>query len=141
MALQKALTTIENSPYFICNESAKTILIVDDNEQMLTLLDLILTDAGYEVLQASCYSQAMEKLATKDVFALLTDLQLPSVSGWQLAESARNYNPYIKVVVLTGYDFLATPPKLGLVDLVIGKPVDVDVLLEKLNLFNCVLTE
>ncbi len=133
MSLQSLPKSQVESQYFVCDNLIKTILVVDDNLQILEMLDLVLTDAGYNVKQASSIDKAIKELITGNVFVLLTDLQMPIANGWDLAILARHYNPDIKIAILTGYDFLAKPPTAGLVDLVIGKPVDIELLVQQID--------
>lgn len=141
MSLQQLSIISVEKQFFFSNKLSKTILVVDDNPDILDLLDFLLTDAGYSVKQASSTTIAIQELMAGNLFALLTDLQMPMANGWELAELARRYNPNIKVAVLTGYGFLANPPISGLVDIVIDKPIDVDLLLEKIDAFDGIYSQ
>lgn len=141
MSFQQVSIGSLDKQFFFCNNLGKTILVVDDNPQVLDMLDFLLTDAGYIVKQASSATTAMEELMSGNFFALLTDLQMPSGNGWDLARLARRYNPDIKIAVLTGYGFLANPPSPGLVDLILDKPINIDLLLEKIDAFDSVYSQ
>jgi len=133
MSFQSLPFDQQENQLFICDDFGKKILVVDDNIATLEIIDLVLTDAGYAVKQASSVDKAIKELIKGNVFVLLTDLQLPTITGWELASLARFYNPNIKVIVLTGYDSLAKPPNIGLVDLVMSKPIKADLLVEQID--------
>ncbi|MFY9227570.1 MAG: response regulator [Blastocatellia bacterium] len=133
MSFQSLPFNQQENQLFISDGFGKKILVVDDNIATLEIIDLVLTDAGYAVKQASSVDKAIKELIKGNVFVLLTDLQLPTITGWELASLARFYNPNIKVIVLTGYDSLAKPPNIGLVDLVMSKPIKADLLVEQID--------
>ncbi len=140
---EKAVSIQESSTYMktgvsylpIYNEE-KAILIVDDNQPTLDLLDLLLTDAGYKVKQANNKAEAIAELKSEKFFAMLTDLSLPQTTGWVLAQEARQYQPEIKVVLMTGYSNMVNHPSNGLVDKVLAKPLCCDELLQLIECFS-----
>ncbi len=80
------------------------ILVVDDDQQVLRYLAEILQDAGYDTLTCSRYQDAKALLATTRPSLLLTDIRLGAFNGLQLAFFARDHQPGLPVVVLTGYE-------------------------------------
>jgi CheY-like chemotaxis protein len=78
------------------------ILVVDDDEYLLTTLQLFLSRWGYGVVTTNSGSEAMQILKT-DVFdLLLTDLEMPCVTGLDLLKSVQSTNPTILTVLMTG---------------------------------------
>lgn len=136
MSIQQLSDNRVESQLFASDDLGKLVLIVDDNQAMLEMLDLFLTDAGYAVKQALSADKALKELMKGNVFLLLTDLHLPTLNGWDLASLARVYNPQIKVIVLTGYGTFAKPPRLGLVDLILGKPITAKLLLQNIDMLS-----
>jgi CheY-like chemotaxis protein len=64
----------------------------------------ILEEAGYRVLQASSGPAALETLAqTEGVRLLFTDVVMPGMNGFTLAEAAARLYPALKVTFMTGY--------------------------------------
>jgi CheY-like chemotaxis protein len=86
----------------------KKILLVDDNQQMRTLLVKVLTGAGYQVLEASDGKTAAE-LAAQGPDLVIQDLILPDISGYDLVVKlkARSGRADLPVIALSG--FLAKP--------------------------------
>lgn len=77
------------------------VLIVDDDEDSAILNASILKTAGYVVRSMPTPSETLESL--RDVpTVLVTDFQMPEMSGLTLAEKALEQDPSIKVILLTG---------------------------------------
>jgi PAS domain S-box-containing protein len=81
-----------------------TILLVEDEQQMLFLTRQLLTEHGYRVLEATDGVAALE-VARKhgEIDLLLTDVVMPRLSGPGLADQIRHYHPCIAVVYMSGY--------------------------------------
>ncbi len=85
---------------------ASTILVVDDDADVLKLVSLILSSRGYEVVTASGAENALGK-ANKLGRApdlLLTDVVMPGLSGPMLADRLSETNPKLRVLFMSGYD-------------------------------------
>jgi two-component system cell cycle sensor histidine kinase/response regulator CckA len=80
-----------------------TVLVVDDEPAMLGLLRLVLGGEGFTVIQAHGAAQAMEVAARHagPIHLLLTDTNLPPLSGRQLAERLRAARPAVRVLYMT----------------------------------------
>ncbi len=85
--------------------SNRTVLLVEDEPHILTLLSDYLASEGYAVLAAADATQAFEILATEPQLDLLvTDFRLPGgVSGVMIAEPALKLRPDLKVIFISGY--------------------------------------
>jgi DNA-binding response OmpR family regulator len=80
------------------------ILVVEDNELLLTSVAAALQEQGYRVLTAPNATTALHLLEQQEVQLLFTDVGLPGgVSGRQLAEEARRRRPDLAVLFTTGY--------------------------------------
>jgi signal transduction histidine kinase/CheY-like chemotaxis protein len=80
------------------------VLLVEDDERVLSLTETMLKDLGYGVLPARNGSEALERLATHpDVALLFTDVVMPEMNGRELAEEALRRRPDLKVLFTSGY--------------------------------------
>lgn len=84
----------------------KRILVVDDDENIVTVMRQILTHLGHEVLVARNGLEGIELLKTHDNLDLvLTDIRMPVMDGNDFARYIRNSPEYqdIPIVAITGY--------------------------------------
>ncbi len=83
----------------------QTILIVDDEDLLLTVGQMILASYGYKVLTANSGAKAVEILSKNDppVQLLITDLVMPLMSGRELMEQARKLSPGLRIICTSGY--------------------------------------
>ena len=84
---------------------AIAVLIVEDEALILTLAEDSLKEAGYAVSLASRGSEALQMLDAKGAAyrALVTDIDLQDqIPGWELARHAREKDPTIAIVFITG---------------------------------------
>lgn len=86
----------------------KTILLVEDEEQVMRLLVKILEMKGFTVLQAPSGSQALEVSQTHEgpIDLLLADVELEDpMNGPQVARMLRRTRPGLRVLYTSGYPF------------------------------------
>ena len=109
-------------------EAAARILIVDDEQHMCDVCSRTLQRGGYEVVAVSDPHRAARLLKEDRPFDLmLTDIKMPTMSGLDLARIARERDPAMAIVIMTGFasmenlqqsvqrgvaDFLAKPFEL-----------------------------
>ena len=82
---------------------AHLVLVVDDDPDVLEVIAEMLHDLGCEVISAAGGSDALEKLSSNmRISILITDINMPSMDGHELAERARRIRPELKVLQLSG---------------------------------------
>ena len=83
----------------------KTVLLVEDNEELLKITSTMVESMGYEVITASTGDAAYEILQTRQqVDLLLTDVMLPGVlNGSTLTKAARQIRPDLRVIFISGF--------------------------------------
>ena len=81
----------------------KRILIVDDEKSVTTTLDLILSDAGFEVLTAESLAESKRILGYASVDLVITDLRLSDGSGIDLITHIKGEAPDTEVILMTAY--------------------------------------
>jgi two-component system cell cycle sensor histidine kinase/response regulator CckA len=82
-----------------------TILVVEDEQPMLSLLQKIMLQQGYRVFAASDGESALEifQRHKHDIDAVLLDIGLPRVSGWEIFLQMKREQPGVKAVIASGY--------------------------------------
>ena len=77
--------------------------MADDDEDIVFMLDLLLTRRGWLVTTASSGHQALEVLRTESFDALVLDLNMPPGSGLEVVEQRRREGDDSPIVLFTGY--------------------------------------
>jgi DNA-binding response OmpR family regulator len=86
--------------------SPKRILIVDDDENLRSILEALLEPKGYEIIQASDGEEGLQQVKTRHPDIIILDGMMPKKSGFQLAYELKNHPVYesIPVIMLTGIE-------------------------------------
>lgn len=105
----------------------ETLLLVDDNPMVLDILERTFRALGYLVLMAHDGGEAIEKFEAENrIDLVLTDIQMPKVSGVKLARYIRENCPAAKVVFQSGFvddSMIDEYQNMG-VACVVQKPID-----------------
>jgi len=80
-----------------------SVLIVDDEPASRELLEIILSDEGYETVAVANGEQALERLAGRSFELVVSDLQMPGLDGLELTQEIRKRHPDIEVLILTAF--------------------------------------
>jgi len=114
---------------------ARTILIVDDEESILQSLEGIFSDEGFEVINATSGSQALEKIEEVMPDLVLLDIWMPGMDGIEVLVKIKDDYPNLQVVMMSGHGNIETAvkaTKLGAYDF-IEKPLSLEKLLLSVN--------
>ena len=113
-----------------------TVLIVDDNPNMTALLSEM-----FELLEHSCREAtdgngALKLLEKEDFSLVITDLQMPKMSGVELLQEIKDRRPKLPVVVISGCNVRSSEGRVlkGLADEFLHKPfkiADIQSLVDK----------
>ena len=116
------------------------ILIVEDEARMRRLLELDLSEAGYQTFSAADAEKGLDLLRREPIDLVLTDLKLPGLGGLEFLQAAKRLNGALPVVVMTAYgsvetaveamkagasDYVLKPFSLAEMRLVVQKELDV----------------
>jgi len=86
-------------------ETPATVLVVEDDPHILRLVQIILEEAGFEVLAASSATQAIrvESQFLRSIHLLLSDIMMPEMCGPDLAKALKQRRPEMRVMLMSGY--------------------------------------
>ena len=84
----------------------KSILIVDDDSQIVRLVSEILAGQGFDIITSGSGEDALKKSKgfEGEIALLLTDFEMPGISGIELATRLTELRPNIKVLLMSGFD-------------------------------------
>jgi len=117
-------------------ESCKeNILIIDDEPAIRELLCDILQSRGYKAVAVDDSLKGIELFEKEEFDIVFTDLSMPEMSGWEVADRLKSLNPEVVIVMVTGWGTQVDSRKLKAhsVDLLMAKPFEVKKLFEILN--------
>lgn len=97
MVVEQILNSIKQG-----HESPEPILIVDDEENILQVIQEMLSTQPYKIYLAESLAKAKETLKAHEISIVLTDLILDDGSGIDVISSAQKYHPNAKVILMTG---------------------------------------
>ncbi len=107
----------------------KTILVIEDDETILSMMVKHLKYEGYKVISAINGMEGLKLLESKRYDLVVTDIVMPYVSGVGVVTAIKERHPHIPVIAITGYGVepmeAATEKKANLV---LAKPVQMSVL-------------
>ena len=81
----------------------KKVLVVDDDPVIGKSFDRVLAGKGYAVITAADGEDALRKLSTETYDVVFTDIRMPGMSGLEVAERVKASQPWLPVVIVTGY--------------------------------------
>jgi len=81
--------------------SSPYILIVDDSESIRFLLEFVLKNAGYNVTLTASGSEALQAANSKAYDAVLADINMPEMDGFELIRQLRGMDSYTNTPIIT----------------------------------------
>ncbi len=100
--------------------AAKKVLVVEDEEVLRQLLQILLTQAGFQVVMAENGQNGIETISQNpDIALIICDLQMPKMNGFQFVQTLRNINavegiPIVIVTAFTKPEYVEKGKKLGI---------------------------
>lgn len=114
---------------------SEKVLLVDDEQDFLTIMTERMTARGMEVTTASSASEALSILEKETFDAIVMDFQMPEMDGLSALKNIKEKNPELQVILLTGYatvEKTVEAMKIGAADF-LEKPADLEALAEKIK--------
>ena len=108
--------------------NGKTILIVDDDKQILEMLTEILNEENLEADQCLSGEEAISKLSDNQYKLVISDVRMTGMSGFELLEFIKDRYENTRVILMTGYtdDYDISDALILGADDYITKPFDID---------------
>ncbi len=107
----------------------KTILVVDDDQSIVSIFEFILQQAGYNTITASSGYECIDIIKSdRKIDLVFLDVKMPGLSGIDTFKEIQKLRPFLLVVMMTGYsvdELLKEAFELGAYG-VIYKPFDIE---------------
>ncbi|MBG0777831.1 MAG: sigma-54-dependent Fis family transcriptional regulator [Desulfovibrionaceae bacterium] len=97
------------------------ILLIDDEKNYLLVLEMLLSDAGYDVTALADPQMALAYLEESEVDVVITDMKMPKLTGQDVLEHVKKNYPHIPVLIMTAFGSIEAAVeamKLGAFDFV-----------------------
>ena len=108
-----------------------SIFIIDDEKEICESIKMILEYEGYDVDYSTGSLEGIDKISNQQFSALLLDIQMPEMNGFEVIKKVKEINPALSVIIISAHGSIENAikaTKLGAFDF-IEKPVDRDKLL------------
>ena len=112
------------------------LLIIDDEEEILSMLRRNFELEGYDVTTCSSPFEAIDIMKRELFNLVLTDIKMPGKSGVELLKEIKDINPLVNVIMMTGYSTMANVVDClgsGAVDYFAKPFQDLDVLIKAVD--------
>ncbi|PIW32766.1 MAG: response regulator [Nitrosopumilales archaeon CG15_BIG_FIL_POST_REV_8_21_14_020_37_12] len=113
-----------------------TVLIIDDNEQITKMISTFLRLNNHKCIIANDGEYGLEILQKEQFNVILLDLAMPELDGYEILEKIRSSDKISKIIILTASNITKENQQkfkeIG-IKTILQKPVDIDVLLEKIT--------
>lgn len=92
----------------------RTVLVVDDEPDIRVLARVTLQSAGYRVIEASCGKDALEMTQTEGPDAMLLDIRMPEMDGWEVLEKLKGADLLddLRVVMFSAHEMASAPERV-----------------------------
>lgn len=90
-----------------------TLLLVDDEERILSALRRTLRREGYEIVTVNSVASALAVLDQRPVDLVLSDFKMPGMTGLELLAEARRRQPRVARLLITGWSQAVSPAELA----------------------------
>ncbi len=80
-----------------------TVLVIDDDPSLRRVMEFTLEEAGYRVLAASTGEQGLELFRSDSPDLVITDIQMPGISGYEVLSGIKETRPETLVLVITAF--------------------------------------
>jgi len=129
--------SLQAAPYMASEGGLETILVAEDNAELLDVIQLTLSAWGYTVIATKNGEEAVAKFQefAASIDLLLLDIIMPKKSGIDVLDEARSLRPDIKVIFMSGYsaDFIKDRGLMKSEYSYVSKPVSPNALLRSIR--------
>ncbi|MDH4133848.1 MAG: response regulator, partial [Gammaproteobacteria bacterium] len=81
----------------------RTVLVVDDETNMQTVMRMVLEDAGYGVITAGSGEEALPHIENPDLDVVVSDIRMPGMGGEAFLARVRSDRPNVPIIVVTAH--------------------------------------
>ena len=119
------------------DQGRRRVLLVDDDATILDVIGEALRDSGHDVHICDAGAAAIVAMEDRSFDVLITDLGMPGVNGWDVARRARQLEPPLPVIVISGWGAQITQDQMEAagVTLILPKPFRLEQIRQAISTF------
>ncbi len=106
-------------------DTSPHLLVVEDDYAVRDTLAMVLRHAGYRVAEAGDGQTALQRITEHVPALVVTDAQMPDLSGWDVAREVKKAHPDVPVILMSGWARV-DGRDLKSVDVMLDKPFAID---------------
>ncbi len=115
-----------------------TIMVIDDDPSILTMIEEVLIDEKYMVVKAESGEKAIALLPDARVDLIITDILMPNIDGMEVISKVKGHYPNVKVIAMSGGGRIGPQSYLPLAELigadsVLDKPFPIELLVSQVG--------
>jgi CheY-like chemotaxis protein len=135
LAKRGSITYLFSKGIMLSMKKGSTILIVEDEESHRLILKKVLTDNGYNIIEAVNGAEGLEIMRTSKIDMVISDLEMPKMDGMEFSKWVKDMNPRYPIVIVTGHVSNFSPKELldMNIDGILHKPIEREELLKILD--------
>jgi DNA-binding response OmpR family regulator len=105
------------------------VMVIDDDNEVRTMLCRVLSDAGYEPMAVESGDVAIARLKVDPAELIITDMFMPGMAGIEAISEIRAFAPEVPIIAISGgwqgseLDFLSVAESMG-ADKTFRKPIE-----------------
>lgn len=121
----------------VVDQGHRRVLLCDDDTTILDVIGEALRDVGHDVRTCDAGAQAIVAMEDGQFDVLITDLGMPGVNGWDVARRARQLDPPLPVIVISGWGASITQEQLdgAGVSMILPKPFRLEQIRQAISSF------
>jgi CheY-like chemotaxis protein len=109
------------------------VLVVDDEPPIIDVLVAMLTAGGHETIVGGQGAEIWTSLSSSTYDLVMTDLSMPAVDGWEVAQWVTDNRPGVPIVAVSGIIGNLQPDQLRIFTAFLSKPIRRDLLLQTVS--------
>jgi signal transduction histidine kinase/ActR/RegA family two-component response regulator len=109
-------------------QGPRRCLVVDDEETVATVIGDVLESLGHQAVVTTSASEAIARFRAEPFDVVFTDLAMPGLSGWQVAQAVKDVVPHVPVFMVTGFGVTLTAEERRAhgVEAIFSKPLKIE---------------
>ncbi len=133
--METSVVETEREEADFTEKRALKVLIIDDEKPIRDIMNELLSEEGHQPYEAATGEKALEIIKRETMDLVFTDLSMPGMNGWEVAEKIHALYPAVPIILTSGWgsDYNFDKLMQSGISHVLPKPVPIDAFMEIIN--------